>query len=203
MTFVLGVTGGIATGKSTADNFFRDRNITVIDGDVIARQVVEPGTPGLENIVKTFGKKILTEDGKLNRGKLGEIVFNDQEKLKQLNYLLKEELLRAISGEIENFKKKKPPLLVVDVPLMYEENYHELMDAVMVIYVPEKLQSERLMKRNKLSKEAAEQRIKSQLSIEEKKNLADIVIDNSSSIEKTYEQLECWLQKSFPELSRK
>lgn len=203
MTFVLGVTGGIATGKSTADNFFRDRTIPVIDADVIARQVVEPGTPGLENIVKTFGKKILTEDGKLNRGKLGEIVFNNQEKLEQLNYLLKEELLGTISGEIENFKKKKPPLLVVDVPLMYEENYHELMDAVMVIYVPERVQLERLMKRNKLSKEAAEQRIKSQLSIEEKKNLADIVIDNSSSIEKTYEQLECWLQKFFPELSRK
>ncbi|MGX6978776.1 dephospho-CoA kinase [Vagococcus elongatus] len=200
MTFVLGITGGIATGKSTADKFFSERNIPLIDADIIAREVVEPGTAGLSKIAVEFGKEILTEEGRLNRKKLGSIVFNDKKKLERLNYLLKEELFHAIGEKIKEAEKKKPLLIVVDVPLMYEENYHQLMDAVMVIYVPERIQLKRLMERDGLNEEAAGQRIKSQMPIEEKKHLADIVIDNSYSVENTYRQLESWLQEHFPEV---
>lgn len=195
MTFILGLTGSIATGKSTAARYFKKSGIPVVDSDLIAREVVEPGKPGLKKVVAEFGTSILNDDGSLNRKALGAIVFSDPNQRKKLDQILADELNLAISHEIADWVTKDVPLLVVDVPLLYEVNYQEKMTEVMVIYVPETIQLDRLMGRDNLSKEEAQKRIASQLSIEKKKELADIVIDNSDSVSTTEKQLADWLSQ--------
>ncbi|MBP1044551.1 dephospho-CoA kinase [Vagococcus sp. BWB3-3] len=194
MTFILGLTGGIATGKSTVADYFRQLGLPIVDSDTIAREVVEPGTVGLENIRLHFGDEILTDDGRLNRKKLGSIVFSDESKRRLLNRLLSEELAKAISGEIDEWVAREVPIVVVDVPLMYEADYDRKVDQVMVVYLPEKLQLQRLIARDQLSEEEAKKRITSQMPIEEKRLLADIVIDNSGSVTETQKQLREWLK---------
>lgn len=201
MSFVLGLTGGIATGKTTVTHFFERRQIPVVDSDKIAREVVEPETTGLEKIIQFFGKEIINAEGRLDRAKLGGIIFKDEQKRIRLNEILHDELLVAINQKIAGFKALKYPLIVVDVPLMYEASYEKFMDQVMVVYTPETIQLNRLISRDHLNEKEALQRIASQLSIEKKKELADIVIDNSQTIEKTNEQVANWLQEKFPELS--
>lgn len=193
MTFVLGLTGGIATGKTTVTRYFKRLAIPIVDSDIIAREVVEPGTLGLELIRANFGDGVIGEDGHLNRKKLGKIVFSDEEKRKRLNQLLSEELDKAISAEINQWVAKKVPLVVVDVPLMYEAHYDRKVDQVMVVDVPETIQLERLMARDGLSQAEAKKRIASQMPIEEKRRLADVLINNAGSVAETEEQLEKWL----------
>lgn len=196
MTFVLGLTGGIASGKSTVSRLFQENNNLVIDADNVSREVVKPGTIGLEKIVNSFGKSILLEDGSLDRKKLGAIIFGNSVKREQLNTILQGEIRQNIECQIEEAKTKKIPLVVVDVPLLYEANYDRLMDKIMVVYVPESIQLTRLMKRNDLTKDEALSRIQSQMPIEEKKAKADWVIDNSGTIENTINQWSEWMDKN-------
>ncbi|WCG22387.1 dephospho-CoA kinase [Vagococcus lutrae] len=197
MTYTLGLTGGIATGKSTVTRFFIQHDIPVVDADVIAREVVEPGTDGLAEIVKTFGKEILLEDGSLNRKKLGEIIFKDEDKREMLNQILHQEIHQKMMMAKEKWESEKVPLIVFDIPLLYEAEYQSMFDAIMVVYVPEKTQIARLMARDELTVQQARDRIASQLPIEEKKARADIVIDNSQTIADTYEQVQNWLIEQF------
>lgn len=192
MTFVLGLTGGIATGKSTIGKIFQDLGVAVVDGDTLARTVQAPGSPALSVLSEYFGKDILLADGNLNREKLGAIVFSSKEKLEQLNELLEPFLREEFHQAIEFYKKQGEPLLVVDIPLLYERNYLSFFDKIMVSYVPENIQLSRLMKRNHLEEHQAQKRIKAQWSIEKKKELADIVIDNSQTIEETKRQILEW-----------
>ncbi|UQF11862.1 dephospho-CoA kinase [Vagococcus lutrae] len=197
MTYTLGLTGGIATGKSTVSRFFRQHDIPVVDADVIAREVVEPGTDGLAEIVKTFGTEILLEDGSLNRKKLGEIIFKDEDKREMLNQILHQEIHQKMMMAKEKWENERVPLIVFDIPLLYEADYQRTFDAIMVVYVPEKTQIARLMERDELTVQQARDRIASQLPIEEKKVRADIVIDNSQTIAETYEQVQNWLIEQF------
>ncbi|UQF39052.1 dephospho-CoA kinase [Vagococcus lutrae] len=197
MTYTLGLTGGIATGKSTVTRFFIQHDIPVVDADVIAREVVEPGTDGLAKIVKAFGKGILLEDGSLNRKKLGEIIFKDEDKREMLNKILHQEIHQKMMMAKEKWESEKVPLIVFDIPLLYEAEYQSTFDAIMVVYVPEKTQIARLMARDELTVQQARDRIASQLPIEEKKARADIVIDNSQTIADTYEQVQNWLIEQF------
>lgn len=197
MTYTLGLTGGIATGKSTVSRFFRQHDIPVVDADVIAREVVEPGTDGLAEIVKTFGTEILLEDGSLNRKKLGEIIFKDEDKREMLNQILHQEIHQKMMMAKEKWENERVPLIVFDIPLLYEADYQSTFDAIMVVYVPEKTQIARLMERDELTVQQARDRIASQLPIEEKKARADIVIDNSQTIADTYEQVQNWLIEQF------
>lgn len=151
MTYTLGLTGGIATGKSTVTRFFRQHDIPVVDADVIAREVVEPGTDGLAEIVKTFGKEILLEDGSLNRKKLGEIIFKDEDKREMLNKILHQEIHQKMMMAKEKWESERVPLIVFDIPLLYEADYQNTFDAIMVVYVPEKTQIARLMERDELT----------------------------------------------------
>lgn len=169
MTYTLGLTGGIATGKSTVSRFFRQHDIPVVDADVIAREVVEPGTDGLAEIVKTFGTEILLEDGSLNRKKLGEIIFKDEDKREMLNQILHQEIHQKMMMAKEKWENERVPLIVFDIPLLYEADYQRTFDAIMVVYVPEKTQIARLMERDELTVQQARDRIASQLPIEEKK----------------------------------
>lgn len=196
MAFILGVTGGIATGKSTVVDVFRKAGVPIVDGDLIAREIVEPGQPALKALVAAFGEEILTE-ARLNRKKLGEIVFNDPAKRQLLDRLLDGYLRGAITDQIKDVAKKAP-LVVADIPLLYEADYQQYMDQVAVVYIPKELQLTRLMQRDHLTKDAALQRMKSQLSIEEKRQKADFLFDNQGTREETRQQVLRWLaEKGF------
>lgn len=193
--FILGLTGGIASGKSTVSNYLASKNIPIVDADIGAREVVEVGTEGLQSIVTHFGKEVLSEDGSLNRKKLGAIIFDNETKRELLNQLLGTNIREWILTKVADYRRQDIPLLVLDIPLLYEASYQEVCDAVMVVYTPPEIQLERLIKRNGLTTKEAQGRINSQLSIEKKKQLADILIDNSNKIEDTYLQIDEWLDK--------
>ncbi|MGX7172554.1 dephospho-CoA kinase [Enterococcus ratti] len=188
--YVLGLTGGIATGKSTAAAVFRTHHIPVIDGDTIAREVVEPNSQGLTALAQTFGEGILHKNGTLNRSALAKIIFSSSKQRKKLDQLLDPFIRQAVNKQIQ---QADAPLIVVDLPLLFERHYEEEMTAVAVVYIPEITQLQRLMKRNQLSLEEAEKRIHSQLSIERKKERADFLFDNTGSVENLTTQIENWL----------
>ena len=192
MAFVLGITGGIATGKSSVVQHFIDLGFPVVDADIIARHLLDQNEQAYNEVVKVFGSEILQENGEINRQALGALVFNHPDKLKQLDELmapfLQESILAAIKQASQNQK-----LVIVDVPLMYEKGYDEWMDQVAVIYCTPNQQLKRLMQRNQLTEKEAKQRIDSQLPIEMKKLLAEVVFDNSNDLTQTIQQVDTWL----------
>ncbi|MDT2595883.1 dephospho-CoA kinase [Enterococcus dongliensis] len=195
MTFVLGITGGIASGKTTVVRFFKKEGFPVVDGDIIARKVVEPETDGLKALEKNFGPTILQSNGKLDRKKLGSIIFSDEKKRQLVDETLDPFIRGEISRQIQEAKKSND-LVIVDIPLLYERHYEMLMDKVAVVYVSPAIQLKRLMARNELSEKEALMRINSQLSLEEKKKRADILFDNCDSIETTHKQVLDWLKEN-------
>ncbi|MEQ3451928.1 dephospho-CoA kinase [Enterococcus cecorum] len=192
MAFVLGITGGIATGKSSVVQHFIDLGFPVVDADIIARHLLDQNEQAYNEIVKVFGSEILQENGEINRQALGALVFNHPDKLKQLDEImapfLQESILAAIKQASQNQK-----LVIVDVPLMYEKGYDEWMDQVAVVYCTPNQQLKRLMQRNQLTEKEAKQRIDSQLPIEMKKLLAEVVFDNSNDLTQTIQQVDTWL----------
>ncbi len=195
MSFVLGITGGIASGKSTVVDFFKAEGFPIVDGDVVARQVVEPGTAGLQALEKNFGSEIIQRDGRLDRKKLGDLIFHDEEKRQLLNRTLDSFIRGEIVSQIE-IAKTNSNLVIADIPLLYEGHYEGLMDEVAVVYVTPEIQLQRLMARNHLTEEAALERIASQLSLEEKKKRADLLFDNCGSPDRTQQQVQTWLKKN-------
>src|SRR5690606_7163325 len=154
------------------------------------------GEPALLQIAKSFGKEVLYPDGSLNRKQLGSIVFSDSDKLKQLEQITHPAIRERMLQTIEVYKQQQPhALIVADIPLLYETNQAHLYEGVLVVYIPRELQLERLMKRNGLTKDEAEARIASQMDIEEKKSRANWVIDNSSTLEYTRQQVESLMKR--------
>jgi dephospho-CoA kinase len=192
MTMVIGLTGGIATGKTTVSNYLKELGYSIIDADVIARQVVEPGTNGLRMITDTFGEKVLTSDGQLDRQHLAQLVFTSSEQLQQLNRILQPIIRERIQ---ELISTSKDPVVVIDVPLLYEQHYEDLCDVVMVVSVQPQQQLERLMNRNHLTMDEAKNRVASQMPLSPKERLADVVIDNNGSVEETRQQVKKWLNQ--------
>lgn len=192
MAFVLGITGGIATGKSSVVQHFINLGFPVVDADIIARHLLDQNEQAYNELVKVFGSEILQENGEINRQALGALVFNHPDKLKQLDELmapfLQESILAAIKQASQNQK-----LVIVDVPLMYEKGYDEWMDQVAVVYCTPNQQLKRLMQRNQLTEKEAKQRMDSQLPIEMKKLLAEVVFDNSNDLTQTIQQVDTWL----------
>jgi dephospho-CoA kinase len=185
---IIGLTGSIASGKSTIAEMIQAYDIPIVDGDIIARQVVEKGTPTLQKIVEAFGEVILTEDGELNRPKLGEMIFSNEQKRQQLNSIvhpaIREEMLRKRDAYVAEGKH-----VVMDIPLLFESKLQHFVEKILVVTVSKEVQLERLMKRNKLTEEAAKMRIASQLPLSEKEAGADAVIYNNGTIEQSREQL--------------
>lgn len=192
MTMVIGLTGGIATGKTTVSNYLKELGYSIIDADVIARQVVEPGTNGLRMITDTFGEKVLTSDGQLDRQHLAQLVFTSSEQLQQLNRILQPIIRERIQ---ELISTSKDPVVVIDVPLLYEQHYEDLCDVVMVVSVQPQQQLERLMNRNHFTMDEAKNRVASQMPLSPKERLADVVIDNNGSVEETRQQVKKWLNQ--------
>ena len=194
MSFILGITGSIATGKSTVVNIFKQYGFSVVDADIIAREVVEPNTAGLKKVVETFGSSVLCSDGSLNRKQLGQIIFSDTKKRQALNALLAPFLQEAIIEQIKRASAVSS-LVIADIPLLYEAGYDKYMDQVAIVYIPEDLQVQRLMKRDRITKKEAQKKVASQLSIEEKKKRADIIFDNQESLSSIRQQIFSWLKK--------
>lgn len=192
MTYILGLTGGIASGKSTVSQVFKELNVPVIDADVIAREIVEPGSEGLKKVKKTFGKSILDNTGQLDRKKLGSIIFSDPDKREKLNAILHPLIRKRILKIKSELVNSGAECIVLDLPLLFETDYVEECDGTMVVYLPVHIQKERLMDRDDITKEEAEYKINAQLSLEEKVKLADFVIDNSGTKKETEKQVIKW-----------
>lgn len=186
---MVGLTGGIASGKSTVSGMLRALGAQVIDADVVAREVVEPGTPGLAEIAARF-PGVVGSDGRLDRERLGARVFGHDEERRALNALLHPRIQQAVVAHTEELGRQGHRLVIYDAPLIVENGLHHLLDGLIVVAVPVEVQLSRLMARNGLSREAAEARVRAQLPLEEKKKVATWVVDNSGPLDQTQAQVE-------------
>lgn len=186
----IGLTGGIASGKSSVSKLLVSLGAILIDADQIAREVMLPGHPVLAAVAKHFGQVVLLEDGSLNRKKLGELVFNHPDQLQALNQITHPAIRQEMRDRKHKFEVQFPGRLIVsDIPLLYESGLEDGYEQIMLVYVPRKIQLERLMKRDGLDKDQAVRRLEAQMDIEEKKQKADIIIDNSGDFEDTKKQI--------------
>ncbi|MCP4754302.1 MAG: dephospho-CoA kinase [Proteobacteria bacterium] len=193
---LLGVTGGIASGKSTVAKMLEEKGAPIVDFDVITRQVQEPGKPAWKDIVDFFGKQVLQEDNSLDRKKLSNIVFNDLEKRKKLESFVHPQIGIEFVRQIEEITGKDPNAIIqVVIPLLIETNMQYMFHKNLVVYVDKETQIERLALRDGISKEEAANILGSQLPIDEKVGYADFVIKNEDSVEETEKQVEdLWLK---------
>ncbi|MBB3129162.1 dephospho-CoA kinase [Paenibacillus rhizosphaerae] len=195
----IGLTGGIATGKSTVSALLVSKGALLVDADVIAREVMLPGHPVLAAAVEHFGQAILLPDGTLDRRRLGDIVFHDPAERKALNEITHPAIRQEIREQMQTFEREHPDrLVVVDIPLLFESGLEAMFEQVLLVYAPFEVQVERLMERNRLTRDEAVARIRSQMDIEEKKKRADAVIDNSGQPSETERQVdEFWNRKGL------
>ena len=194
MALIIGLTGSIGTGKSTIANKFRDLDIPVVDADLIAREVVEPGKDAYQDIVATFGEKILQNDKTLDRKVLGNLVFNDVAKRKQLNAIIHPAIRKEMVRQRDEWVRNGKECVVLDIPLLYESGLTHYVDKVIVVYVDPEIQLQRIMDRDQSTEEEAKSRINSQIPVSEKAKKADAVIDNNRSKEESYRQLKAILE---------
>jgi len=188
---VIGLTGGIASGKSTVSNYLRELGANIIDADIVAREIVEKGQPALKEIVDYFGKEVIKPDGTLDRKILGTIVFSDPEKLQVLNKITHERIIKRIEEEIQNYRRLgKLKAVFVDAALLIEMKMYFLTDEIWLVTSSKETQLKRLMLRDELSFSEAMDRINSQMCLEEKKVYADVVLDNSKDFDHLKKQVE-------------
>lgn len=186
---VIGLTGGIATGKSTVSAILKNAGAVIIDADRIARRVVKKNLPAYRQILAHFGESVLLPDGEINRAALGNLIFSDSRKKQLLNSIVHPHVQKETDRQLRHIAKKKPNALVIlDIPLLLEAGMRKDFSEVIVVYAPEHIQIKRLMERDHISQEDALARIRSQMPIEKKKSLATMVIDNSGPIEDTRKQ---------------
>lgn len=195
MSLIIGLTGSIASGKSTVSAMFTELGITVIDADIEARLAVEPGEKAYNDIVSHFGTEVLEEDGTINRPALGSIIFNHEEKRLLLNSIVHPAVRERMAMKRQQAEAANEKAVVLDIPLLFESKLTGLVEKIIVVYVDERTQLERLMSRNGFSEDEALSRIKSQMPLKEKVNLADEVIDNTGTIEQSRQQLKKILNK--------
>ena len=177
---VVGLTGGIASGKSTVSKIFEQCGATIIDADLIARQVVAPGLPAWEEIRSRFGDQIIKNDRSLDRLRLGELVFREPKLRRQLEAIIHPRVQAHIDDQIRSLRRSKPEAVVVlDVPLLLETDMDQGLAEIIVVFTPPAIQRQRLMQRDGYSEQEAQARIDAQMSMEQKQHLATITIDNS------------------------
>ncbi|CYU50827.1 dephospho-CoA kinase [Streptococcus suis] len=194
MAKVIGITGGIASGKSTVTAFLREQGYPVIDADAVVHELQAKGGKLYQILLKEFGQDILSDDGNLDRFKLGQAVFADSKLRARLsdlqNQIIRQELL-----DRRDALKQTEQVIFMDIPLLYEADYSGEVDEVWLVYVDRAQQLERLMKRNGLAVQDAENRLAAQLSLEEKRGKAQVVIDNSGAVEATLVQVARLLEE--------
>ena len=194
MAKIIGITGGIASGKSTVTEFLRRQGYQVIDADQVVHELQESGGRLYQALLSAFGPAILQEDGRLNRPKLGAMIFGNPELLAQSSQIQNQIIREELAGR-RDLLAEKEDIFFMDLPLLFELGYESWFDQIWLVDVTEETQLSRLMTRNALSQEEAEKRIAAQLSLQEKRNRADVLIDNNGPLELTQEQLREALQK--------
>ncbi len=188
---IVGLTGGIATGKSLVSNELKRLGAHIIDADLIAREIVEPGKPAYKELIEAFGEGILNEDKTLDRRALGRMVFSDREKLKKINNITHPKILKRIEEEIAKINSGgKDAVIVVDAAVLIEAGAHKSVDKVIVVYAGEDRQIERIKKRDSLSENEARCRINSQIPLKEKLRYADYVIYNDDTVEEVVKKAQ-------------
>ena len=194
MVRIIGITGGIASGKSTVTEFLRQQGYQVIDADQVVHELQEPGKRLYQALLSTFGPAILQEDGRLDRPKLGAMIFGNPDLLAQSSQL-QNEIIREELAHRRDLLAETEAVFFMDLPLLFELEYDNWFDQIWLVDVTEETQLSRLMNRNALNQEEAEKRIAAQLSLQEKRKRADVLIDNDASLEETRQQLRDALQK--------
>ena len=194
---VIGLTGGIASGKTTVSNLFKISGVPVIDADLVARQVVEKGTVGLSALVNRFGEAILNTDGTLNRTELGKRMFSEEEIRSEVNDILQPLIRQEITSRIQAYKDQGKALIVLDVPLLFEMHYENLCDDIIVVAVSVETQIARMEKRNGYTSQEALERIQSQMPLEEKVKQATIVWSNEGTLQELEQKVHQWLLENF------
>jgi dephospho-CoA kinase len=189
---LIGVTGGIATGKSTVDRMLAAHGAAVIDADELARDVVRPGEPALDEVIARFGRGVIRADGSLDRARLGDIVFADPDAREDLERITHPRITELTGKRIAAALAGAAPLVAVDIPLLFENAREAMFEGVLLVYAPREVQIERLRERNGLDEAAALQRLAAQLPIDEKRDRATWVIDNSGDLDATLQAVDRW-----------
>ncbi len=186
LTRCVALTGSIATGKSTVATILSGLGAHLVDTDVIARQVVEPGMPALKRIADEFGESVINPDGTLNREKVRSEIIRDAVKRERLNGITHPEINRIVLAQISGFAAAEDDMpVIIDVPLLFEAGWDRIFPRVILVYAPREVQILRLMERDRLDRSTAELTVNAQLSIEEKKDRSTYIIDNSGTLEQT------------------
>ncbi|ETF10600.1 Dephospho-CoA kinase [Lactiplantibacillus plantarum] len=193
MTKLIGLTGGIATGKSTVSKLLATK-LPIVDADKIAWQVEGPGQPTTQKIVAHFGQQAVLADGRLNRPWLGQLVFNDAQALQALTAITRLPIQYAMFEAIVAANQQQPDAIILDVPLLFESGWQHVCGQVLVVTASPAVVLQRLMARNHLSQQAAQARIDSQMPLAQKVARADVVIDNGANIDKTKAAVLKWLK---------
>ena len=193
---IIGVTGGIASGKSTVAKMLEEKGAHLLDADKLAREAVEPDQPAWQGIVEWLGQSILLPDRSIDREKLANLVFKDKKKLEKLNKIVHPRVGRRFAELSKEIKANNPgAILVYDIPLLIEAGMQKTVDHILLVYLPREVQLARLQQRDGLSRRDAELRLKSQMPLEEKRKQAHTVIDNSGSMTETARKVDQFWQK--------
>jgi len=190
---IIGITGGIASGKSTVTNFLRQKGFEVVDADALVHQLQKPGGRLYQILVEHFGEKVLLEDGELNRPLLASLIFSNSEE-REWSKQTQGQIIREELGSLRDKLAQTEDVFFMDIPLLFEQDYASWFDETWLVYVSPDVQLERLMNRDHLSKESAEARLVSQWSLEEKKKLADHLLDNNGSRDQLLSQVVTLLE---------
>lgn len=194
MARIIGITGGIASGKSTVTEFLRQQGYQVIDADQVVHELQEPGGRLYQALLSAFGSAILREDGRLDRPKLGAMIFGNPQLLEQSSQIQNQIIREELAGRRDMLAETED-IFFMDLPLLFELQYEDWFDQIWLVDVTKETQLSRLMTRTGLSQEEAEKRVAAQLSLQEKRKRADVLIDNNGSLEETRQQLRDALQK--------
>jgi len=192
---IIGLTGGIASGKSTVATELRKQNVPVFDADEVSRNSVAKGSKGLALVAEAFGADYLTASGEMDRAKISQLVFSDKEALKTLEGILHKIVWDEAEAFLAEAREQKAKLAVLDVPLLIETKWHERVDLVWLVAVSKEQQIKRAMIRSGMTEEEVKARIAAQMSLEDKKKFADVVLDNSGALEETLVQVHKELAK--------
>ncbi|CAM3753847.1 dephospho-CoA kinase [Mesobacillus zeae] len=190
MTLIIGLTGGIASGKSTVSWMLSERGLPIIDADVEARLAVQKGEKAYREIINEFGSSILDSAGEIDRAKLGGIIFNDEDKRRLLNGIVHPEVRKRMMEKRDESVLRGEQAVILDIPLLFESKLEYMVDKIILVFVNEETQLRRLMARNSLTETEAMARIQSQMPLKDKINLADRIIDNNGTTEETGRQLQ-------------
>ena len=192
---VVGLTGGIASGKSTVSNLFQQLGVPVICADELAHEAVKAGSPALEEIRREFGDDSIDEEGNLDRAAMARLVFHDPALRKKLESIIHPRVAEGRDSLLEAFSLQGHTVVVVDVPLLYESGWEKEFDLVIVVHVPRSTQEQRLVDRDGMTREEARARLDAQMPIDEKRQRADKIVDNAGSLNGTREQVESILNE--------